>query len=198
RPRDHHAFFFSDTGMLAFFPLPRGRATLAADIGPAQGDHPPLGEPALEDLQAIFNARTPGGVLSDPIWRAYYRVHCRQAERYQVGRVFLVGDAAHVSSNIGGQGMNTGMQDAYNLGWKLGLVLNARSPATLLDSYHPERYQAGREMLYLTDHLHRAALRQEPHLSLSETLRQKLAAVLAGRSDAAANAQSRGRAEHRL
>src|SRR5262245_28530543 len=104
-------------------------------LGPAQGDHPPLGEPALEDLQAIFNARTPGGVLSDPIWREYYRVHCRQAERYQVGRVFLVGDAAHVSSNIGGQGMNTGMQDAYNLGWKLGLVLNARSPASRLDSH---------------------------------------------------------------
>ena len=72
-PRDQHAFFFAAEGMLAFFPLPRGRATLAADIGPAQGDHPPLGEPALEDLQAIFNARTPGGVLSDPIWRVYYR-----------------------------------------------------------------------------------------------------------------------------
>jgi 2-polyprenyl-6-methoxyphenol hydroxylase-like FAD-dependent oxidoreductase len=179
-PRDQHAFFFAGDGMLAFFPLPRGRATLAADIGPAQGDHPPLGEPALEDLQAIFSARTPGGVLSDPIWRVYYRVHCRQAERYQVGRVFLVGDAAHVSSNIGGQGMNTGMQDAYNLGWKLGLVLNARSPASLLDSYHPERHQAGQEMLYLTDHLHRALLREEPHLSISETLRQKLATVLAG------------------
>jgi hypothetical protein len=76
--------------------------------------------------------------------------------------------------------MNTGMQDAYNLGWKLGLVLNARSPASLLDSYHPERYQAGRDMLYLTDHLHRALLREQPYLSLSETLRQKLAAVLAG------------------
>jgi len=189
-PRDQHAFFFAAEGMLAFFfaaegmlaffPLPRGRATLAADVGPAQEDHPPLGEPALEDLQAIFNARTPGGMLSDPIWSVYYRVQCRQAERYQVGRVFLAGDAAHVSSNIGGQGINTGMQDAYNLGWKLGLVLTARSPASLLDSYHPERHQAGRDMLYLTDHLHRAVLREEPHLSLPETLRQKLAAVLAG------------------
>jgi 2-polyprenyl-6-methoxyphenol hydroxylase-like FAD-dependent oxidoreductase len=126
-PRDHHAFFFAAEGMLAFFPLPRGRATLVADIGAAQGDHPPLGEPALEDLQAIFNVRTPGGVLSDPIWKEYYRVHCRQAERYQVGRVFLAGDAAHVSSNIGGQGMNTGMQDAYNLGWKT--VISLRDPA---------------------------------------------------------------------
>jgi 2-polyprenyl-6-methoxyphenol hydroxylase-like FAD-dependent oxidoreductase len=178
-PQDQHAFFLAAEGMLAFFPLPRGRATIAADIGPAQG-HPPLGEPRLEDLQAIFNARTPGGVLSDPIWKEYYRVHCRQAERYQVGRVFLAGDAAHVSSNIGGQGMNTGMQDAYNLGWKLGLVLNAKSPASLLDSYHPERHQAGWDMLFMTDHLHRALLREEPDLSLSETLRQKLARVLAG------------------
>ena len=179
-PRDEQAFFFAAEGMLASFPLPRGRAALVADIGLAEGDYPPLGEPALEDLQAIFNARTPGGVLSDPIWKVYYRVHCRQAERYHVGHIFLVGDAAHVSSNIGGQGMNTGMQDAYNLGWKLGLVLNARSPASLLDSYHLERHRAGRDMLDLTDHLHRAMLREEPHFSLSETLRQKLAAVLAG------------------
>jgi hypothetical protein len=76
--------------------------------------------------------------------------------------------------------MNTGIQDAHNLGWKLGLVLNARSPATLLDSYHPERHQAGQDMLCLSDHLHRIALREEPHLSLPESLRQRLATVLAG------------------
>jgi hypothetical protein len=75
--------------------------------------------------------------------------------------------------------MNTGMQDAYNLGWKLGLVLNGRSPASLLDSYHPERHQAGRDMLYLSDHLHRTVLREELHLSLSEGVRQRLATVLA-------------------
>ncbi len=179
-PSDELASFFAADGMLGFFPLPGGRGALIADVGLAQGDHPPPGEPALEDLQAMFNARTPGGVLSDPIWKVFYRVHCRQSERYQVGRVFLVGDAAHVCSNIGGQGMNTGMQDAYNLGWKLGLVLNARSPASLLDSYHPERHQAGRDMLCLSDHLHRTLLREELHLSLPETIRQKLATVLAG------------------
>src|SRR5262245_39065105 len=62
-PRDQLAFFFAAGGMLAFFPLPKGRAAVVADIGPAQGDQPPLGAPALEDLQAIFNARTSGGVL---------------------------------------------------------------------------------------------------------------------------------------
>jgi hypothetical protein len=170
--------FFAAEGMLTIFPLAGGRAAIVADLGPAQGDHPPPA-PSLEALQAIFNARTPGGVLSDPIWNVCYRVHCRQAERYQVGRVFLVGDAAHVCSNIGGQGMNTGMQDAYNLGWKLGLVLNGGSPASLVDSYQPERHQAGKDMLCLSDHLHRIALREELHLSLPESVRQRLAAVLA-------------------
>jgi 2-polyprenyl-6-methoxyphenol hydroxylase-like FAD-dependent oxidoreductase len=178
-PRDEQISFFAAEGMLTFFPLARGRAEIVADLGPAPGDHLPPGAPALEDLQAIFNARTPGGVLSDVIWSVRYRVHSRQAERYQVGRVFLVGDAAHICSNIGGQGMNTGMQDAYNLGWKLGLVLNARSPASLLDSYNPERHQAGRDMLCLSDHLHRTALREEPHLSFSESLRRQLARDLA-------------------
>jgi hypothetical protein len=75
--------------------------------------------------------------------------------------------------------MNTGMQDAYNLGWKLGLVVTGRSPSSLLDSYHPERHQAGRDMLCLSDHLHRIALREEAHLSLPESVRQRLATVLA-------------------
>ena len=177
-PRDEQMSFFAPDGMLTFFPLAGGRAAIVADLGPARGDHPPPA-PALADLQAIFNARTPGGVLSDPIWNVCYRVHCRQAERYQVGRVFLVGDAAHVCSNIGGQGMNTGMQDAYNLGWKLGLVLNGKSPASLADSYQPERHQAGEDMLCLSDQLHRIALREELHLSLPQSVRQRLAAVLA-------------------
>src|SRR5262245_51956882 len=102
--RDEQFSFLVAEGMLTFFPLARGRANIVADLGPAHEDHVPPGEPALEDLQAIFSARTPGGVLSDCIWAVRYRVHSRQAERYQLGRVFLVGDAAHICSNIGGQG----------------------------------------------------------------------------------------------
>ena len=177
-PRDEQMSFFAADGMLTFFPLAGGRAAIVADLGPARGDHPPPAQ-TLEGLQAIFNARTPGGVLSDPVWSVCYRVHCRQAARYQVGRVFLLGDAAHVCSNIGGQGMNTGMHDAFNLGWKLGLVANGKSPPSLLDSYHPERHQAGQDMLCLSDHLHRIALREEQHLSLPESVRQRLADVLA-------------------
>ena len=78
-PRDEQMSFFAAEGMLTIFPLPEGRAAIVADLGPARGDHPPPGAPALEDLQAIFDARTPGGVLSDPIWSVCYRVHGRQA-----------------------------------------------------------------------------------------------------------------------
>ena len=178
-PRDQFSFFIAPQGILIFLPLAGKRASIVADIGPGQGDHPPQGEPSLEKLQSIFNERCPGGVLSDPVWKVYYRVHCRQADPYHFGRVFLAGDAAHVVTNIGGQGMNVGMQDAYNLGWKLGLVLNGKAPARILDSYHPERHRAGRDMLDLTDHLHRTVMREEQH-PLPESVKRKLAAVLAG------------------
>ena len=112
----------------------------------------------------MFNARTPGGVLSDPIWNVCYRVHCRQAERYQVGRVFLVGDAAHVCSNIGGQGMNTGMQDAFNLAWKLALVIKGSAKETLLDSYSPERTAVGDRVLRNAGRLTEVATLRNPVL----------------------------------
>ncbi|MBK3581076.1 FAD-dependent monooxygenase [Streptomyces sp. MBT65] len=71
----------------------------------------------------------------------------RQAERYRVGRVFLAGDAAHVHLPIGGQGMNLGIQDAFNLGWKLAAVLTGRMPETLLDTYESERHPVGAQVL---------------------------------------------------
>ena len=126
----------------------------------------------MEDLQAMFDARTPGGVLSDPIWSVRYRVHCRQAERYQVGRVFLLGDAAHVCSNIGGQGMNTGMQDAYNLGWKLGLVLNTDPRQAFSTVTIPSVTRPGGTCSACRTILHRVVLREDAHLSLPEGVRQ--------------------------
>ncbi len=138
--------FFAAEGMLTAFPLGRRtrghRGRSRPGPGRSSAASASLGGPAGD-----IRCPTPGGVLSDPIWNVCYRVHCRQAERYQAGRVFLVGDAAHVCSNIGGQGMNAGMQDAYNLGWKLGLVLSGRSPASLPTVTHPERHQAGQAML---------------------------------------------------
>lgn len=73
-------------------------------------------------------------------WLTYYRVNERRAKDYSYkGRIFLAGDAAHVHSPAGGQGMNTGLQDAYNLAWKIALVINGSAPLSLLDSYQEER-----------------------------------------------------------
>ena len=84
-------------------------------------------------------------------WFSTYRVHHRVAEHFHKGRAFLLGDAAHVHSPVGGQGMNTGIGDAINLAWKLAAVLQGRAPATLLDSYEPERIGFARRLVKTTD-----------------------------------------------
>src|SRR5204862_2701209 len=87
----------------------------------------------------------------DPAWLARFHLHHRQASHYRAGRVFLAGDAAHIHSPVGGQGMNTGMQDAWNLGWKLALVVAGKADPTLLDTYEAERWPVGRALLRYTD-----------------------------------------------
>jgi 2-polyprenyl-6-methoxyphenol hydroxylase-like FAD-dependent oxidoreductase len=85
--------------------------------------------------------------MHDARWLARFHSDERQVPQYRVGRVFLAGDAAHCHSPAGGQGMNTGMQDAANLGWKLAAAVNGWAPEGLLDSYHAERHPVGREVL---------------------------------------------------
>jgi hypothetical protein len=91
--------------------------------------------------------------MSQPRWFSRFTAERRQARSYRSGRVFLVGDAAHVNSPIGGQGMNTGIQDAINLGWKLAATLHGWAPPWLLDTYHAERHPVGSAVLAMTDHL---------------------------------------------
>jgi 2-polyprenyl-6-methoxyphenol hydroxylase-like FAD-dependent oxidoreductase len=107
---------------------------------------------SLGSLQAIADAFTGGRLrLRDPVWRTYFRLHRRHATRYRAGRVFLAGDAAHVHSPAGAQGMNTGIQDAWNLGWKLALVERGVADQALLESYEAERQPVGRFVLRFTD-----------------------------------------------
>ncbi len=89
--------------------------------------------------------------LSEPRWLSRYRVHHRGVDRYREGRVFVAGDAAHIHSPAGGQGMNTGLQDVANLSWKLALAVRGDAPPTLLDSYHAERWPVGDRVLRMTD-----------------------------------------------
>ncbi|GAA3535252.1 FAD-dependent monooxygenase [Nonomuraea rosea] len=91
--------------------------------------------------------------MSEPRWFSRFTAERRQARHYRSGRVFLIGDAAHVNSPIGGQGMNTGIQDAVNLGWKLAADLHGWAPSWLLGTYHAERHPVGSAVLAMTDHL---------------------------------------------
>lgn len=86
-------------------------------------------------------------------WFSTYRIHHRCAEKFRDRRAFLLGDAAHIHSPAGGQGMNTGLQDAYNLGWKLALVVQGRANPALLDSYEQERQPVAQRLLATTDRL---------------------------------------------
>jgi 2-polyprenyl-6-methoxyphenol hydroxylase-like FAD-dependent oxidoreductase len=97
--------------------------------------------PTLESFNALFRERTQmeGVTFTKSTWQSVYRVNIRRAERYRVGNAFLVGDVAHAHSIAGGMGMNTGIQDAYNLGWKLAAVLRGEADARLLDTYAEER-----------------------------------------------------------
>jgi len=107
---------------------------------------------SLAELQAMVDGPTRGAVrLRDPAWLTRFRLHHRQTARYRAGRLFLAGDAAHIHSPVGAQGMNTGIQDAWNLGWKLALVARGAADPRLLDSYEAERWPVGRFLLRYTD-----------------------------------------------
>ena len=105
-------------------------------------------EPTLRDVREGLIAvwGTDYGVHS-PIWISRFTDMARQAAAYREGRVLVAGDAAHVHSPVGGQGLNTGVQDAVNLGWKLAQVVNQTSPDSLLDTYHAERHPVAARVL---------------------------------------------------
>jgi 2-polyprenyl-6-methoxyphenol hydroxylase-like FAD-dependent oxidoreductase len=139
-------------GILLFFPLgrPASWRVLAMHLT-LQGRREPA-RPSLEELQALADGFTGGSLrLRDPVWLTYFRLQHRHATRYRAGRIFLAGDAAHVHSPVGAQGMNTGIQDAWNLGWKLALAASGVAEQTMLDSYDAERRPVGRFVVRFTD-----------------------------------------------
>ncbi|QEV21996.1 FAD-dependent monooxygenase [Streptomyces alboniger] len=142
-------------GTIALYPLPAGRSfQLTAD-----GD---LGDRA-DSLRDAFAQRTDsmGIRLREVSWMSTYRVVIRAAQRFRAGRVFLAGDAAHVYPPAGGQGMNAGIQDAYNLGWKLARVL-AGAPSSLLDTYEAERVPIAARTLETVSELYHRSLLGDP------------------------------------
>ena len=110
-------------------------------------------------------------------WFSTYHVHHRVADHFQQGRVFLLGDAAHVHSPVGGQGMNTGIGDAVNLAWKLAAVLRDAATPALLDSYEPERIAFARRLVATTDRLFQLITRDG---ALAATVRTRVVPRLLG------------------
>ncbi|MFT8897042.1 MAG: FAD-dependent monooxygenase [Acetobacter sp.] len=140
---DEPAIFWHPDGAVMFFPISRSRYRIIADLGSA-----PLHTPSLKEMQTIVDRRGPGGIiLSDPVWLSDFGVNERIVRDYRKGHVFLAGDAAHIHSPAGGQGMNVGMQDAFNLAWKLALVERQKARPSLLDSYNIERSRVARQIL---------------------------------------------------
>ncbi len=140
--------------------------------------------PALSDRQHVsFDDIRPeaerlvGVKVAEVNWFSAYRVHHRVAEHFAQGRVFLAGDAGHVHSPVGGQGMNTGIGDAFNLAWKLADVVRGRAPASLLDSYEPERIAFARALVSTTDRAFRTMI--DPGLA-GELARKVVAPAMAG------------------
>ncbi|MFB4306250.1 FAD-dependent monooxygenase [Actinomadura sp. GTD37] len=135
-------------------------------------------EPVLATYQKLLEEGTGRGdiALTDLTWSSVYRVNIRMAERFRDGRVLLAGDAAHVHSPAGGQGLNTGVQDAYNLGWKLAAVI-AGAPASLLDTYEEERLPVAAAVLGISTRLYESAARgQADALKRGEETQQLLLA----------------------
>jgi 2-polyprenyl-6-methoxyphenol hydroxylase-like FAD-dependent oxidoreductase len=166
-PDTEVAVYWAREGVLPIFPIAPGRYRIIANIPPSGGDHPR--DPTLEEIAAIVEQRGPKGAkLFDPIWLSGFRINARKVKDYRSGRAFLCGDAAHVHSPAGGEGMNTGMQDAFNLAWKLALAIHGTCGEALLDTYSPERSGVGDEVLKNTARLTAIGTLRNP---LAEELR---------------------------
>ena len=142
-------------GMVALCPLPStGEFQFQAGIAPGQDS-----ELSLRNLQNILERRAARKdiKLHAPSWSSLWRANVRIVDRYRVGRVLVAGDAAHIHSPAGGQGMNTGIQDAHNLGWKLAAVLKGAAPA-LIDTYQEERLPVAASVLGLSNELMRKVM----------------------------------------
>ena len=168
-------FFMSPKGPLAFFPFGEGRCRIIAGLDePSPQGRPP--DPTIEQVQAIVDARGPGGIkLSDAVWLSGFRINERKVADYRHGRCMLAGDAAHIHSPAGGQGMNTGMQDTWNLAWKLALVQSGRAKPSLLDSYNPERGAVGEMVLRNATRMTRFATLRNP---IAQFLRNRAVGLL--------------------
>ncbi|KAB2593662.1 FAD-dependent oxidoreductase [Streptomyces arboris] len=179
--RDRWHQWFDEDGAVMLCPIPGTRTGWWFQAGPERdAEGRPLA-PTLDGFRRLFTRHTglPGHHLTRAELLSTYRVNVRMADRYRVGQVLLAGDAAHVHAIAGGLGMNTGIQDAFNLGWKLGHVLAGQADTGLLDTYEEERLPVAAWTLDLTSDRLRATLEaiREPGGNLGSAMTPETAGL---------------------
>jgi len=158
---DENSLFLSPAGPVLVVPLPGGSFRVVAMLAD------PPEKPTKQDIQRLLDTRGPTGgnnVVQEILWSSRFRIHHRVVDSYRSGAVLLMGDAAHVHSPAGGQGMNTGLVDAVVLGQLLVKVLRDNRPDATLDTYNTLRRPAALEVLALAGRLTRMAVLQGPLL----------------------------------
>jgi 2-polyprenyl-6-methoxyphenol hydroxylase-like FAD-dependent oxidoreductase len=159
---DEMSIVISDKAFTGFFPLPNGRCRV---LGTVPKECEGRDSISFEDVATNFAERVNMDVsLSDPEWISLYHSHHRAVSTFRKGRCFVAGDAAHLHSPVGAQGMNTGLQDAYNLAWKLALVAQRKAKETLLDTYNDERITIAHNLVRTTDRAFNYVNSQSPAL----------------------------------
>jgi 2-polyprenyl-6-methoxyphenol hydroxylase-like FAD-dependent oxidoreductase len=156
-PDDEVDLYLSADGIVVLVPLPGQRHRFVATVGPRSATEQGVGQvpehPDLPYVQGILDARVPGVTASDPVWTSRFHVHHRLADRYVAGPVALAGDAAHVHSPAGGQGMNIGIQDGSALGHAFRAALSGDAAA--LEEYSERRRPVAEHVVRFTDRLTR-------------------------------------------
>src|SRR6185437_13001251 len=151
-PGDELQLCPSELGPVAIFPMSATRRRVVATIEKPEGD-----APSLELVRKILAERAPSGLEARALhWSSYFRIHHRQVAKLRVRRIFIAGDAAHIHSPFGGQGMNTGLHDVWNLVWKLDLFLRDHGTEQLLESYSAERLPVIENVIATTHFLTKA------------------------------------------
>ena len=170
---DKLQLYWHREGVLGIFPMQRGRFRVIADLGAAIAAPQ---EATLDLIQSALDRRGPSSVRAyDPVWLSLFRINDRKVADYRHGRVFLTGDAAHIHSPAGGQGMNTGIHDAFNLAWKLALAIKGKAGDRLLATYSPERSAVGDMVLRNAARLTQLATLHQP---VAQALRNQVVAFL--------------------
>jgi len=177
-PEDQLSIFLARNGFLAVFPMGDGRFRfMATDPAGIAGD---TGDPTLEDIQRLYDRTVHlPAQLYNLNWSSRFRINSRHMNTLRDGRVFFGGDAAHVHSPAGGQGMNAGIQDMINLSWKLAMVFDGRARPELLDTYQSDRLPVIRQLVRMTERATRAFNSTNPFVHAAIT---RLAPIVLARS----------------